>query len=254
MPVFSQAITMILLTNDDGFQSEGLLALKNAVQFALPQETIVTVAPSSQQSQIGHQVTTETPIKVDQHHENMFAVAGTPADCVRVALFGLSIKPDLILSGINHGGNLGHDIPISGTVAAVREGAYHGIPGIAFSQYFKQEIPFNWIRSASRVELVLKQLVPDQDLKSPLSCYNVNLPSIDAKAEEPERHITLPSMHPLPVAFEDISDSNHQCGRLFRYTGAYSHRDFEPGSDVECCFGGNISISKLEFLPANLRH
>ena len=120
----------LLLTNDDGIDAAGLHALLNAVrELGEP----VVVAPAGPQSGVSHAVTTGTAVRVDPRNEGRFAVHGTPADCVRVGLHRLCPDAKLVLSGINHGGNLGADVYYSGTVAAVREGVIHGWPGIAIS-------------------------------------------------------------------------------------------------------------------------
>jgi Survival protein SurE len=108
----------IILTNDDGIDAPGIQALLQAVTGKM-----IIVAPQGQLSGCGHQVTAHSPIHVDRRSEFEYAVGGTPADCVRIALNHIFPKPDLVLSGINAGGNLGVDVYISGTVAAVREAA-----------------------------------------------------------------------------------------------------------------------------------
>jgi 5'-nucleotidase len=115
---------IILLCNDDGIEAEGLAALRRAASQLFPEARIFTVAPATGMSQVGHRVTTHEPIPVTRLGERDWAVTGTPADCVRVALAHLlQVRPDWVFSGINHGGNLGQDIYISGTVAAAREAA-----------------------------------------------------------------------------------------------------------------------------------
>ena len=123
----------VLITNDDGIHAPGLQALADAVSQLGWDYTIV--APATEQSMCGHRVTTHQHLKVETPEERRYAVHGTPADCVRLALFALNVKPDLVLSGINAGGNLGQDIVISGTVTAAREAAYHGIRAMALSHY-----------------------------------------------------------------------------------------------------------------------
>jgi 5'-nucleotidase len=121
----------ILVTNDDGVRSEGLHELARAV--ARLGEVII-VAPQVEASAIGHALTLRRPLRVEQHAANVFEVDGTPTDCVNVALTRLlESPPDLILSGINKGYNLGDDVTYSGTVAGAMEGALLGIPSIAVS-------------------------------------------------------------------------------------------------------------------------
>ncbi|NEO28396.1 MAG: 5'/3'-nucleotidase SurE, partial [Kamptonema sp. SIO4C4] len=118
---------VLILTNDDGIEAPGIQALHNAVQ-----GDGIIIAPHQQLSGCGHQVTTSDSFRVEKRTPSHYAVEGTPADCTRVALAQLYPKQiNWVLSGINAGGNMGVDVYISGTVAAVREAAFHGIPGIA---------------------------------------------------------------------------------------------------------------------------
>jgi 5'-nucleotidase len=161
----------ILLTNDDGYQAEGLRTLAKALaDFA----TVSIVAPSREQSGTAQSLTLRQPIVCNQIAEHEWAIDGTPADCVIVALHKLlPEKPDLVLSGINHGANLGENAYYSGTVGAAREGALHHIPSVAMSLCSKKkEAQFeNSARVARAVaELILKEGLPDQVL------LNVNVP------------------------------------------------------------------------------
>ncbi len=108
----------ILLTNDDGIDAEGLQSLARELSGV---GKVIIVAPARGCSCCGHSVTTASPLVVREVREDQFAVEGWPADCVRVAIHHLKLEPDWVLSGINHGGNLGVDILMSGTVAAARE-------------------------------------------------------------------------------------------------------------------------------------
>src|SRR2546421_8158247 len=119
----------LLLTNDDGIDALGLAAL---AEVAAAHGTLTWVAPHAHLSGCGHRVTTSEPIKLMNKGVQRWAIDGTPADCVRVALAKLAPDVAWVLSGMNHGGNLGADVYISGTVAAVREAALHGRRAIAF--------------------------------------------------------------------------------------------------------------------------
>ena len=114
----------IILTNDDGIDAAGIRALATAVN-----GNSIFIAPNTQYSNCGHQVTTDQPIQVERRSSLEYAVFGTPADCIRLAIYQLCPQISWVISGINHGGNMGVDVYISGTVAAVREAAFHGIPG-----------------------------------------------------------------------------------------------------------------------------
>lgn len=126
----------IVLTNDDGIDAPGIKALGEAISGEK-----IWIAPEKEYSQCGHQVTTNQGIKVEKRSEIEYAIGGTPADCIRLAVSHLCPDLSWVISGINSGGNMGVDVYISGTVAAVREAAIQGIPGIALSQYRKKENP-----------------------------------------------------------------------------------------------------------------
>src|SRR5271169_5113618 len=124
-------MTHILLTNDDGYNAPGLLALAEALQDL---GTIGIVAPSTEQSGAAQSLTLRQPIVCNEISDRRWAVDGTPADCVIVALHKLlPEKPDLVISGINFGANLGENVYYSGTVGAAREAALHHIPALAMS-------------------------------------------------------------------------------------------------------------------------
>src|SRR4029077_6342093 len=155
----------ILLTNDDGIHAEGLRVLAVAFEgFA----TVSIVAPSREQSGTAQSLTLRQPIICHPVAEREWAVDGTPADCVIVALHKLlTEKPDMVISGINHGANLGENVYYSGTVGAAREAALHHIPAVAMSLCSKgATVKFE---SAARVarstaEMILKEGLPDQVL------------------------------------------------------------------------------------------
>src|SRR5579884_3695584 len=146
----------LLLTNDDGIDAPGLQALADA---AGPLGDPVVAAPVGALSGCSHRVTTHGPIRVQERGRGRYAVEGTPADCVRVALHDLARDAGWVLAGINQGGNLGADVWHSGTVAAVREAVLHGWPGIAVSQYHKKGWPIDWQCAASWVVQVLRRLL-----------------------------------------------------------------------------------------------
>src|SRR3954449_11082045 len=134
----------LLLTNDDGVDAPGLAALAEAAQ------TIgdpIIVAPAEPQSGVSHRVTWQDGVRIEARGERRFAIHGTPADCTRLGLLHLVPDAKWILSGINHGANLGADVYYSGTVAAVREAVLHGWPGIALSYYHLAEGGFDWKRA-----------------------------------------------------------------------------------------------------------
>lgn len=224
-----------LLTNDDGIDAAGLAALQTAAQAMGARCSVV--APAVEQSMCGHRVTTHLPLRVEDRGPDRWAVHGTPADCVRVALFGLNLKPDWVLSGVNHGGNMGQDLVISGTVAAVREACYHGLPAVALSHYLISGVALDWARIATWVPPLLTQVMesPQQD-----GCFwNLNFPHLPPGNEAlPEVVTTVPARSPLRVAYERQGDA-------YQYTAHYRERPQDAGSDVATCFGGRISLSRV---------
>ncbi|MBE9036064.1 5'/3'-nucleotidase SurE [aff. Roholtiella sp. LEGE 12411] len=222
----------LILTNDDGIDAPGIQALAKAVN----DKNAIIAAPKDHQSGCGHQVTTTHPINLHRRSDTEYAIAGTPADCVRIAITQISKDIKFVLSGINAGGNLGVDAYISGTVAAVREAAMHGIPGIAISHYRKAKLNFDWDMAANLTAEVLVDL-----LKRPLeagSYWNVNLPHLQQGEPSPEVVFCKPCTKPLPINYR-IDGEN------FYYVGEYSKRDRTPGSDVDVCFSGNIAVTQL---------
>jgi 5'-nucleotidase len=224
-----------LLTNDDGIDAAGLSALRSVAEEFF--EEVWVVAPSSQMSQIGHRVTTDTPIRYERRGERQFAISGTPADCVRLALASLLPRaPDWVFSGINHGGNLGrHDFAISGTVAAVREAAFQRIPGVAVSHYLRRGLPLGWEAAASRVRSALRELVAEKPEAGHF--WNVNLPHPAPGEREPRLVRCEQERHSLQVRFEERVPGE------WSYAGDYHERPRVPGSDVDVCFGGDIAVT-----------
>lgn len=231
-----------LLTNDDGIHAPGLVALEAAVRM-LPDATYTVVAPEEERSMCGHRVTTREPLLVEQHDERHYGVSGTPADCVRVALFGLHLMPDFILSGVNSGGNMGQDLPVSGTVAAAREAAYHGLPAAALSHYLIKDLTVDWSRLAHWSQQIIAEL-----LTEPLGegqFWNVNFPHHPTgDLQLPPRVPAQPSREPLKVSF--AHQSAETPGRMiFQYNAQYKDRPAPHGTDVAVCFGGKVAVSLL---------
>lgn len=222
-----------LLTNDDGIDAPGLEALAQAAR-QLGQA--LTVAPLAASSSCAHQVTTGRPVAIKQFDPGRIGVDAWPADCVRVALRGLAAEADWVLSGINAGGNLGADVYVSGTVAAVREGVLLGRPGIALSHYKRREMDFDWERASRWVLRLLPELVAKG---CPAGAFwNVNLPHLPPGAPDPEAVYCPLDSQPLPVSFRREGDA-------FVYAGNYHARSRDPGGDVEVCFSGRIAVSLL---------
>ncbi len=223
----------VLLTNDDGIDAPGLQALEAA---AAELGDLVVVAPCDAQSGCGHRVTTHAPLQPVARGEARFALDGTPADCVRLALSGLTGTPEWVLSGINAGGNLGADVYHSGTVAAVREAALHGVPGVAVSHYRRRGADFDWPRAARWTRSLLADLVARPH--EPGTFWNVNLPHLLTAEADPEVVFCPLEIAPLPLRFFE------EAGR-YLYDGDYHKRQRGSGGDVDVCFSGHIAVTKL---------
>jgi 5'-nucleotidase len=164
-------VPLILLTNDDGIDAEGLRALEKHV--AGLAETLV-VAPDRERSAVSHGLTIHAPLELNKVGPGRYTLNGTPADCVIYALKHLAAPlPDLVLSGINHGANLGDDIMYSGTVAAAREASRHGIPSVALSQAYDDR-PIRFDAGARFIRQLIENLIRQKDRGG--LCLNVNIP------------------------------------------------------------------------------
>jgi 5'-nucleotidase len=226
-----QSAPLFLLTNDDGWDAPGLAALDAAAQGLGECRVIAPVGPYSG---CGHRVTTHGPITISRPAAGRIAVAGTPADCVRLALHHLAPQTTWVLAGINMGGNLGSDVHHSGTVAAVREGVLHGVPGIALSQYLARGRAVDWERTARWAHDVVTRLMARPWVAG--TFWNVNFPHLTPDEHDPEVVFCPLDPSPLPLVFRLSGDEAV-------YAGDYQGRARRPGSDVDVCFGGRIAVS-----------
>lgn len=222
----------LLLTNDDGIDAVGLNLLAE-VSAQLGEVTVV--APDAEQSGVGHRVHTRGPIKLEARGAGRHALFGTPADCVRVGLRALAMKADWVLSGLNHGGNLGIDIHMSGTVAGAREGAILGCQAIAISQVLSAKYPVNPEHIRRMTARVLRALT-----SRPLAAgqlYNVNLP-FAPEGEEPEIVFCGPDPSPHDVRYTAVEGG-------YEYAGVFLDRPRQAGLDIDVVFAGKIAVSVL---------
>ncbi len=230
----------ILLTNDDGYQAEGIRAVAAAFEgFA----TVSIVAPSREQSGTAQSLTLRQPIVCNQIGEREWAIDGTPADCVIVALHKLlPEKPHMVISGINHGANLGENVYYSGTVGAAREGALHHIPSVAMSLCSKKEkVKFENSARVARAaaEIILKEGLPDQVL------LNVNVP-------EPWRGGVKFTRQSQKITRNQLSEGKDPRGRSYFWLFEQKiDRDIEPNTDYAAIFAGSVSITPLHLDPTH---
>ena len=230
----------ILLTNDDGYGAEGLRALAEALEdFA----TVSVVAPFAEQSGTAQSLTLRRPIVVHPKSPRHWAVEGTPADAVIVALHRLlPEKPDLVISGINHGANMGENVYYSGTVGAAREAALHHIPAVAISLCArKSEQNFaNAARIArSTAELILKEGLPDQVL------LNVNVP-------EPWTGEVRFTRQSKKITRNQLTEGKDPKGRSYYWIFEQKiDKDIEPDTDYAAVFAGDVSVTPLHLDPTD---
>ena len=224
----------IVATNDDGYDQPGLTAL---VQAITPLGDVTVVAPATAQSNVGHRVTLREPIRVDQVAADTYVVHATPADCSRLAIKELVPDVDWVIAGINPGANLGSDVYQSGTVAAAREATILGVRAAAVSQYIAAGQTVDWLAAKAQVARCLAALV-----KHPLApgrFWNINLPSPLAADADPGYRICPQDIHPHNYRY--IKDNG-----TYRYEGVIHDRPRSADSDVDVCFGGAISVTRLE--------
>ena len=231
----------IILTNDDGFDAPGLQCLAAALQPLLG-DGLYIAAPDRCYSGGSQQVTMATPISVEMRGPRRWAIGGSPADCARLALTCLAPECAIVVSGINQGGNMGHDIFLSGTVGAAREAALMGATAVAVSHYLRPGIPLDWNRAARWTVQVLQELLDWPRGESIL--WNVNLPHHESGDRPmPEVVKCIPCPKPLPIDYTFD-------GTAYRYEGRrYHERARDPGTDVTACFGGAIAVSRLNPKP-----
>lgn len=225
----------ILVSNDDGYLAPGLAALADALR---PIAEITVVGPDSNRSGSSNSLTLDRPLSVYRADNGFYFVNGTPSDCVHVALTGiLSVKPDLIVSGINQGQNMGDDTLYSGTVAAATEGFLFGIPAIAFSQVEK-----GWahVDSAARIarEFVEARLTM---LPAPY-LLNVNIPNLPYEQIRGVKPARLGRRHES----EAVIKTQDPHGREIFWIGPPGkEKDASEGTDFHTVASGYVSVTPL---------
>ncbi|WP_379552168.1 5'/3'-nucleotidase SurE [Qipengyuania sp. DGS5-3] len=234
----------ILLTNDDGINAPGLEVLEEIAREL--SDDIWVCAPSEEQSGAGHSLTLNEPVRLRQHGERRFSVSGTPTDSVMMALRKvMPDAPDLILSGVNRGANLGDDITYSGTVSAAIEGALAGIRSIALSQVYSREgmadaVPFDAAR-----EWGTRVITPLLDIPlAERTLINVNFPPIPANA--------VKGIRPVRQGFHDYSrgslvEGKDPRGYDYFWFGLHAiEHTLDHGTDLEAIAEGYVAVTPLQ--------
>ncbi len=241
----------ILITNDDGFESAGLHALARALR---PLGHITIVAPASEKSACGHSLTLTRPLRFVAIGDDFFRLDdGTPTDCVYLslnALFGHDRKPDLVVSGINKGANLGEDITYSGTASAAMEAVLHGVPAIAFSQLY--------IGGAQNIDLTHGYDLAEQ------TAYDLCKKVLEGTFPLSERrflNVNIPALKPHECKGYRVTHAGYRIygndahlhrnprGEEYYWLGAHSlawQRSAEGSCDLAAVNDGYISISPIK--------
>jgi 5'-nucleotidase len=241
----------VLLTNDDGIDAEGLQALRRSL-VALDDIRLAVIAPDGNRSATARSITFRRPLWVQEIEFDDgtvgYACDGTPVDCVKLGSLGLieDFEPDVIVSGINHGANLGDDITYSGTVAAALEGVVLGIPGIAVSQQssrhdtdFRLGHSFDFTAAAAFTARVVDRL--DEVPLPAGTLLNVNVPTGDVTGVEVVRLGKRVYRDRLDLIEEDTGR------KLYRVYGDSPVHDDEPGTDLAAVSAGRIAVTPLHF-------
>jgi 5'-nucleotidase len=226
----------ILISNDDGYLAPGLVALAEALR---PIADLLVVAPDSNRSGSSNSLTLDRPLTVTRAANGFYFVNGTPSDCVHIALTGmLDFVPDLIVSGINNGQNMGDDTLYSGTVAAATEGFLFGLPAIAFSQ-----VKGGWAELDTAAQIA-RELVQHKFAELPRPfLLNVNVPNLPRSEIRGLQATRLGKRH----ASEPVIRAQDPHGREIFWIGpAGGVRDAGEGSDFHATANGYVSITPLQ--------
>lgn len=237
----------ILLTNDDGVHAPGILALHNVLK---EKHDVTVMAPLQERSTTGHTLTLDHPLRVVEIAPNIYGCSGYPADCALMGIGHLmkERRPDVVISGINRGANLGQDVYYSGTVAAAREATFRGIPSIAVSlvvDFLKSPSPIDYYEDAG---LVVSDLL-DRGIVSTIPAQhlvNINIPDLPRNLMRKAVDTNLGFRH----YSETIEKREDFRGRDYFWIGGL-YQGFETsaaGSDCACIDSGHISLSLLNLL------
>ena len=228
-------MTRILLTNDDGIHSEGLITVEKALREL---GDVFVIAPAAEMSGASHSLTLSRPLRIRQIDNRHWTVDGTPTDCVTLAVHRILKEnelPDVCVSGINHGGNLGDDATYSGTVAGALEATILGVPGIAVSLVAREHLDFT---EASRVALLAVKKILSEGLPEG-TLLNINVPLGEVKGVKITRQGIK---NARPVITEHIDPR----GKPYFWIGEqYFRSNAEDGTDYRAIEDGFVSITPL---------
>lgn len=232
---------LILLSNDDGIDSRGIGVLEEAVRDL---GEVFVVAPESERSAASHALTLHKPLRIYERSPRHFAVSGTPTDCVNLAIFTiLQRKPDLLLSGVNHGANMADDVTYSGTVSAAFEGSILGVPSMAFSLTVPEDpqLPLAFDTARYYVSMLVRKMLESRPPSSVL--FSVNIP--DRPLSEVSG-VRVTRLGKRVFGTGDIIRKEDPRGRPYYWIGL-SPKDYEPDSqsDLHAVDHGFVSVTPL---------
>ncbi|HEY5624259.1 MAG TPA: 5'/3'-nucleotidase SurE [Gammaproteobacteria bacterium] len=227
----------ILLSNDDGYQARGLRELADGLS-DLADVTIV--APDRNRSGASNSLTLDAPLRVERVSDGVYYVNGTPTDCVHVAITGLlDDEPDMVISGVNHGANLGDDVLYSGTVAAAMEGRFLGLPAVAVSLVLGGGGHF-----ATAVAMIRRCVTRMQHDPLPSdTILNINVPDLPASAVRGALATRLGFRHKSEPVIEARDPKNHP---IYWVGPPGEGQDAGPGTDFDAVSNGWISVSPIK--------
>lgn len=232
----------ILVSNDDGYLATGINVLATALESLAD---IVVVAPDRNRSAASNSLTLNTPLRVRKYGENRYKIDGTPSDCVHLAVTGfLDDEPDLVVSGINHGANLGDDVIYSGTVAAAMEGRFLGLPTIAVSLVGQTLVgaELTHFETAAHVAAELVKKIEKAPFPSDV-VLNVNVPNIPLEDLKGVKATRLGFRHKSEHALKD----KDPYGRTIYWVGpAGQGQDAGDGTDFHAVEQGYASVTPLK--------
>jgi 5'-nucleotidase len=226
----------ILISNDDGYLAPGINALADALASIAD---IVVVAPDSNRSGASNSLSLDRPLTVQQAANGFYFVNGTPTDCVHVALTGMLVdKPDLVVSGINNGPNMGDDTLYSGTVAAATEGFLFGIPAMAFSQG-----TFGWAHVDAAAKLARDLVLRRFDKLEQPYLLNVNIPCLPYEQLGKVVATRLGRRHSAEPVIKGLDPRGRE---IFWIGPPGATRDAGPGTDFHAVANGEVSVTPLQ--------
>jgi len=233
----------VLLTNDDGIYAPGIISLTDALK-TLPDVDVVVVAPDRNQSGASHSLTLDVPMRIQKIAADRISVPGTPTDCVHLAYTGLlKSVPHMVVSGINHGANLGDDVLYSGTVAAAIEGRFLGFPVVAFSLVkLTESDTFTHFDVAAKLAKQLVQRIIDSPMPNS-TILNVNIPDLPLEAIKGFEITRLGKRH---IAEPSIPSKDPRGNSIYWVGKAGKEEDAGEGTDFYAVNSGKVSVTPLQ--------